>query len=73
MRCFTDESEFPGSLGILAHAQAVFTRLSFPPTKESRGSRLPWGGKNKSVMQSVPVPLFLLRVWHPDYTAYVLT
>ena len=33
-------SEFPGFLGILAHAQAVCTRLSFPPKKESLGSRL---------------------------------
>ena len=30
--------------------------------------RYPWGVKNKFVTASVPDPLFLLRVWHPDYS-----
>ena len=32
---FMEESEFPGFLGILAHAQTVCTRLSFPLRKST--------------------------------------
>ena len=39
---FYGKSELPGFLGILAHAQMVCTRLSFPPMKESLGLRLVW-------------------------------